>query len=177
MLPLCILSCCCLVSLLECLKSSHACHMCYFCSCLCIVCWNVSEALMLATMCLFVFLPVYGLFNCFRRSHACQIVFGSVLACAKSAHAFLKLSYSLRRLSFLNNSSSESKAFLCFIAFSGSPTAVHHAFLFFNAKAWPQSQTDLFTCTTKCGHTFLRCIALHCVHYGIHCDHTFLNLS
>ena len=40
--------------------------------------------------------------------------------------------------------------------FSGSPTAVHHAFLFFNVKAWPQSQTDLFTCTMvlHCGHTF-----------------------
>ena len=43
------------------------------------------------------------------------------------------------------NSSSDSKAFLCFIAFSGSLTAVHRAFLFFNAKLWPQSQTDLFT--------------------------------
>ena len=46
-------------------------------------------------------------------------------------------------LSFLtNNSSSDSKAFLRFIVFSGSPTAVHRAFLFFDAKAWPQSQTD-----------------------------------
>ena len=36
------------------------------------------------------------------------------------------------------------------------------AFLSFNVKTWPQSQTDLFTCTTMlhCGHTFLRCIDL-----------------
>ena len=86
-------------------------------------------------------------------------------------------------LSFLtSNSCSDSKAFLHFIAFSGSPTAVHRAFLFFDAKAWPQSQTDLL----HCGHTFLYCtplhalqyyivylsqthrpIALHCMHYGI----------
>ena len=61
--------------------------------------------------------------------------------------------------------------------FSGSPTAVHCAFLFFNAKAWPQSQADLFTCTMvlHCRHTFLRCIDLlrYCT-VGIY---TFLNLS
>ena len=91
-----------------------------------------------------------------------------------------------------------------FIAFSGSPTAVHCAFLFFDAKAWPQSQTDLFMCSTvlHCGHTFLRRIDLlhsiacttflHCGHTFLrridllhsiacttvlHCGHTFLNLS
>ena len=98
-----------------------------------------------------------------------QDVFSSVLAWAKSAHMFQKLSYSLCGLclSFLtNNSSSDSKAFLCLIAFSGSPTAVHRAFYFVNAKAWPQSQTDLFTCITVLhyGHTFLRHIDLI---YGI----------
>ena len=40
-------------------------------------------------------------------------VFGSVLACANSAHVFQKLSF------LTNNSSSDSKAFLSFIAFSG----------------------------------------------------------
>ena len=71
-------------------------------------------------------------------------VFGSVLACAKSAHVFQKLSYSLcglcLSLKFLTNKSSSDsrpKAFLRFTAFSGSPTAVHRAFLFFDAKAWP----------------------------------------
>ena len=36
------------------------------------------------------------------------------------------------------------------------PTVVHRAFPFFDAKAWQQSQTDLFMCTTvlHCGHTF-----------------------
>ena len=110
-------------------------------------------------------------------------VFGSVLTCA-----IQELSYSLRGLclplSSLNyNSSSDSKAFLRFIAFSGSPTAVHRAFLFFNAKAWPQSQIDLFTVTCTmalhCGHIFLRRIdLLHSVACTtvLHCGHTFLNL-
>ena len=77
----------------------------------------------------------------------------------KTCYVFQKLSLALRTLSLsfvTNNSSLDSKAFLCFIAFSGSPTVVHHAFLFFDAKAWQQSQTDLFTYTTvsHCGHTF-----------------------
>ena len=92
-------------------------------------------------------------------------VFRSVLACAiKSAHVFQEsLTHFADFVSFLtNNSSSDSKAFLRFIAFSGSPAAVHRAFLFLDAKAWPQSQTDLFTCTIvlHCGHTFLRRIDL-----------------
>ena len=111
-------------------------------------------------------------------------VFGSVLACAKSAHVFQKLSYLLCWLcpSFLaNNSSSDNKAFRCYIAFSSSPTAVHFAFYFFDVKAWPQSQTDFFRCTTvlHCGHTFIRCIdLLHSIACTtvLHCGHTFLNL-
>ena len=76
-------------------------------------------------------------------------------------------------LSFLtNNSSSDSKTFLRFYSFSGSPAAVHRAFLFFDAKAWPQSLTSLFTCTTvlHCEHTLL-------FFYGEEMGHTFLNLS
>ena len=40
--------------------------------------------------------------------------------------------------------------------------SVHCTFLFFDAKEWPQSQTDLFTCTMvlHCGHIFLRRIDL-----------------
>ena len=89
-----------------------------------------------------------------------------------------KLSYSLCRvcLFLINNSSSDSKALLRFVAFS-----VHHAFLFFDAKPWPQSQSDLFTCTTAlhCGHTFLRRIdLLHSIACMLlHCGYTFLNLS
>ena len=92
-------------------------------------------------MCSVLFLPVQSLLTCFRRSRFADFV----------------------SLSFVtNNSSSDSMAFLRFIAFSCSPTAVHRAFLFFDAKGWPQSQTDLFTCTTvlHCGHTFLRRIDL-----------------
>ena len=69
--------------------------------------------------------------------------------CSRVSEAFL-LSLRTLSLSFLtNNSSSDSKAFLGFTAFSG------RAFLFFNAKAWPQSQTHLFTCTTvlHCGQS------------------------
>ena len=89
-------------------------------------------------------------------------VFGSLFACAKSDQVFQKLSYSLCGLCLsllLLNSSSHSKAFLHFIVFSGSSTAVHCAFLCFDAKAWPQSQT-LFMCimVLHCGHTVLRCI-------------------
>ena len=48
-------------------------------------------------------------------------VFGSVLACAKSAHVLQKLRFA----DFVsNNSSSDTKAFLRFVVFSGSPKAV-----------------------------------------------------
>ena len=59
---------------------------------------------------------------------------------SKSDHVFQKLSYLLCVSLFRHcNSSSDSKAFLHFTVFSGSPTAVHRAF---DVKAWPQSQTD-----------------------------------
>ena len=50
--------------------------------------------------------------------------------------------------------------------------AVQRAFLFFDAKAWPQSQTDLFTCTAVAIlWAYLsqphRPTELHCMHYGI----------
>ena len=92
-------------------------------------------------MCSVLFLPVQSLITCFRSSLTCFADFVSLFR-----HY---------------NSSSDSKAFLRFIAFSGSPTAVAtlcFPFLF-DAKAWPQS---LFMCTTvlHCGHTFLRHIDL-----------------
>ena len=125
MLALCTLSCCCL--------------------------YNVSEALILA-MCSFMFLPVYSLFKMFQKISCLPYVFDSVLACAKPAHACvseaLLPALQTLSLSFLTNSSSDINAFQHFVVFSGSPTAIHHAFLFFDVKEWPQSQTDLFTCTT-----------------------------
>ena len=97
-------------------------------------------------------------FLVFQKLSCLPYVFAiSVLACAKSAHVFQKLSHFADFVSpHYNNSSSDSKAFLHFIAFSGSPTVVwvrlvrlvHRAFLFFDVKVWPQSQTDLFMCTT-----------------------------
>ena len=81
-------------------------------------------------------------------------VFGSVLASAKSAHVFQKLSYSLcELLSLTNNSSSDTKAFLPCIAFSCSPIAVHrplHALRYYTVGIpfWTarkrQSQTSKF---------------------------------
>ena len=112
-----------------------------FSSCLCIVCSNVSEALMLA---------ISARCFCFCLCKVCLRVSEALLLALRTLSLYI---------SFLtNNSSSDCKAFLGFTAFSGSPTAVHRAFLFFNAKAWPQSQTDLFTCTTllHCGHNFLK---------------------
>ena len=144
MLALCTLSCCCF----KCFRTSHACHMCSV-----------------------VFLPVYNLFKIFQKISCLPYVFNSVLACAKPAHAhvsnFQKHSYLLCRLCFsLSSLLLPQTVRLYNIAFSGFPTAVHRAFLFFDAKAWPQSQTDLFTFTTvlHCGYTFLRRIDLM---YGI----------
>ena len=140
MLAICVrlCSCLCIVSS-KCFRSSHACHMCSV-----------------------VFLPVYSLFKMFQKISCLPYVFDSVLACAKPAHARVSeaLLPALRTLSlsFLTNSSSDSKAFQHFIAFSGSPNSSTPCFPFFDAKSWPQSQTELYTCTTvlHCGHTFLR---------------------
>ena len=100
--------------------------------------------------------------------------------CSRVSGALLLTSRTLS-LSFLtNNSSSDSKAFFTFHCVLRLPNSSTPCFPFFDAKAWPQSQTDLFTvtCTTvlHCGHTFLRRIdllgqagpiALRCMHYGV----------
>ena len=52
-------------------------------------------------------------------------VFGSVLACMCKVCSRVSEALLLALLIVSNNSSSDSKAFLRFIAFSGSPTAVH----------------------------------------------------
>ena len=146
MLALCTVSCCCLCNV--CFRSSHACHVCSV-----------------------VFLPVYSLFKCFRTSHACHLC--SILLLPVQSllmHVFQKLSYLLCGfcLSLSSLALPHSKAFQHFMAFSGSPTAVHRAFLFFHEKAWSQSQTDLFMCTLwACLSQTHRPIALHCMHYGI----------
>ena len=77
-------------------------------------------------------------------------VFGSV-ACAKSAHVFQKLSYLLCRLclslSSLITLPQGFSTFHCVLRPPNSNTPLQ-----VNAKAWPQSQTDLFTCTTVLHH-------------------------
>ena len=74
-------------------------------------------------MCSVLFLPVYSLFKCFRSSQMCLVLFlpvQTLLTC------FRRLALQTLSLSFLTyNSSSDSKAFLGFIVFSGSPSAVH----------------------------------------------------
>ena len=68
-------------------------------------------------------------------------VFGSVLACAKSAHMFQKLSYSLWRLCLSLLSLITLPQTERFIVFSGSPTAVHFPFLQYKGMStvtnWP----------------------------------------
>ena len=70
-----------------------------------------------------------------------------------------------------NNPSSDSKAFLRFIAFSGSPTAVHCAFLSSMRRHgqvtnWSLHVHNGITLCTYLSQTH-RPIALHCMHYGI----------
>ena len=138
----------------------------------------LSVALMLA-LCTLSCCCLYSLLKCFRSSHACMpYVFTSVLACAKPARAcvseVLLPALQTLSLSFLTNSSTDSKAFQHFIAFSGSPTAVHCAFLFFNAKAWPQSQTDLscalryYTHSKNTWQPHFRLSELHQCDQGMH---------
>ena len=75
-------------------------------------------------MCLALFLPVQlCLLMCFR-SYLSHLICGVCL----SLSSLITLPQTVR-------------LFLGFIVFSGSPTAPHCAFLFFDAKAWPQSQT------------------------------------
>ena len=86
--------------------------------------------------------------------------------CSRVSSQALLLVLRTLSLSFpTNNPSSDSKAFLCWHCVLRLPNSSTLCFPFFDAKAWPQSQTDLFTCTTvlHCAHTFLRRI----VHYGI----------
>ena len=76
------------------------------CCCLCTVCSNVS------------------VLSCL------PYVFGSVLACAKSAHVSQNLLLALQTLPICfvtNNSSSDSNTYVHFIAFSGSPMALQRA--------------------------------------------------
>ena len=99
-------------------------------------------------------------------------VFGSVLTCAMSArYVFQKPSYSLCELCLslfphLYNSSSDSKVFQRFIAFSGSPTAVHRVLSFSSMRRHGHSHKltsslALRYCTVSIYiYTFLRRIAL-----------------
>ena len=88
-------------------------------------------------------------------------VFGSVLACMCKvcSHFSETLLLALLTLSLTNNSSPDSKAFLRFIAFSGSPTAVHrllHALQYYTVAIpfWTAckrpSQTKFDGKTTYC---------------------------
>ena len=112
----------------KCFRSSHACHMCSVVFLPVFKCFRSSHA---CHMCSVLFLSVYSLFKCFRSSHACYMCsvqflpVQSLLTCFRSSLTRFVDFVSL----FLTNSSSDSKPLLRFIAFSGSPTAVHRAFL------------------------------------------------
>ena len=120
------------------------------CSCLCIVCSQ-----------------------CFRRSHACHMCLILFLPMQSLLmHVFQKFSYLLCGLCLSLSSLTLPQTVRLFIISlcSQAPQQQYTvAFLFFNMKAWPQSQTDLFTCTTvlHCGHTLLTCIDLIYVYYTV----------
>ena len=59
---------------------------------------------------------------CFYAYHMCLVLFLPVQSLLMRFRRFVT-----RFADFVSNiSSSDTKAFLCFIAFSGSPTAIHH---------------------------------------------------
>ena len=62
----------------------------------------------------------YGKCSCLYTM--CSVLFLTACPCSCVSEALL---LTLLTLSLTNNSSSDSKAFLCYIAFSGSPKAVH----------------------------------------------------
>ena len=108
----------------------------------------------------------------FQTLSCLPYVFSSVLACAKSAHVFQKLSYSLcgLGLSFLtDNSSLDSKAFPSLIVFSDSPTPCFPLLRCEGMAAvtnWPLHMhygTTLWAYISQ----MHRLIPLHCMHYGI----------
>ena len=117
----------------------------------------------------------------FQKLSCLPYVFGSVLACAKSAHLFQKLYYSFSglclSLSSLVTLSQTERLF--YVSLRSQVPQQQYTVLSFSsnhAKAWPQSQTDLFTCTTvlHCGNTFLRRIdLLHSIACTtvLHCGH------
>ena len=93
-------------------------------------------------------------------------VFASVLACEKSAHMFQKLSYLLYGLclSLSSLTTVPQTVRLFYISLhSQAPQQQYTVLSFIDVKAWPQSQTDLFRCSTvlHCGHTFLTVTQSH----------------
>ena len=94
----------------------------------------------------------------FQKLSCLPHVFGSVLACAKSAHLFQKLYYSLCRLclslsSLVTLPQTVRLFYVCVLRLPNNSTPC-----FSLMRRHGQSQTDLFTCTMvlHCGHTFLR---------------------
>ena len=89
-------------------------------------------------------------------------MFGSVLTCAKSAHVFQKLSYSFCGLCLSLSPLITLPQTVRLFYVLRLPNSSTLCFPFFDAKAWPQSQT-------LCAYLSQthRPIALHCMHYGI----------
>ena len=121
----------------------------------------------------------------YRSCRACQMCSVFVLTCAKSAHVFQKLSYSLcglcLSLSPLITLPQTVRLFYVSLR-SQAPQQQYTVLSFSSMRRHGQSQTDLFTCTTvlHCAHTFLRRIdLLHSIACTtvLHCGHTSLNLS
>ena len=84
----------------------------------------------------------------FEKLACLPYVFDSVLACAKPAHARVSEAF-LPALWTLSVFSLTLPQTVRLFNVSLLLRLVHRAFLLFDAKAWPQSQTDLFTCTIR----------------------------
>ena len=86
-------------------------------------------------------------------------MFGAALACAKSAHVSQNLSYLFCEIclsvsSLITLPQTVTLTYVhCILRLPNGATA---CFLFFDAKAWPQSQTYLLPTVLHCVHTFLR---------------------
>ena len=118
--------------------------------------------------------------------HVYSVFIDNINRCFKSSHAyaFQKLSYSLCGLCFTLSSllTLSQTVRLFYVSLRSQALQQQYTVLSFDAKAWPQSQTDFFTCTTvlHCAPTSLRRIdllhSIACI-VVLHCGHTFLNLS
>ena len=132
-----------------------------------------------------VFGCVFACLLSVQMFHACH-VFDSVLACAKSAYVFQKLSYLLCGLCLsLSSLTLPHTVRLFYISLRSLLAPQQECTVLSFSLMWRHGHSHQLTSShalrvLNYGHTFLRCIdLLHCIAYTavLHCGHTFLNLS